>query len=227
MNTSHRAQARAIWRSFAARRGSEHIAKATAIEGVIKHIHRVKPEVVLEVGAGIGTLTYAIVQSLVETSGGDNAAFRFISIEDNPFCLGELSANLGSNMEFVQVIPSLAHLPSDVTSIDFLVVDGGASDPRYFSRLANRGAVLVEGYRAKQRDVMAQTLAGRRNITANFRSWNGREGYWLTQLDPTGAERARFWARSQYNRAVSRLRRFSAARPVRESTSESPRGGEA
>jgi len=78
--------------------------------------------VVLEVGAGIGTLTYTTIFVLQKCS----PKFRLISIEDNEWCLSQLKANLGELYNKVEIISNCDELPKGL-QFDFVIIDGGGT----------------------------------------------------------------------------------------------------
>jgi hypothetical protein len=76
-----------IYRHFKQLPGSEYMATEKAIKGLVKWLKKRRPKAMLEVGAGIGTLTFASVAVLSECWEGDGASpYRLISIEDNSIC---------------------------------------------------------------------------------------------------------------------------------------------
>ena len=178
--------ARKIYQRFRAYPGSDWIAKPEAVAGVIQHIANVRPRAILEVGAGIGTLTHAIVATLRALPH----RARVVSIEHDPFCLGALREHLGTELADVEIVPDSTGLPP--AAFDFVIVDGGTLERGgYTELLAPGGVVLVEGGRGPQRAAMEATK--RRFIVGRILSadWDGGS-YWLVQFEPTRADRVRF-----------------------------------
>lgn len=187
-------QGRAIYSRFRELPGSRHIAKPAAIAALIKHIRRARPRSILEVGSGIGTLTYTILATLRST--GHRA--RVVTVEDNEFCLDALRRNLGDQLSEVELRTSVADLSP--RSFDFLIVDGGTLERGgYIELLAPNGHILVEGGRGNQRDAMWAT--DRECVMTEI--WPGRVedgGYWLIKAEPTAIDRlrsrlGRFWVK--------------------------------
>lgn len=180
--------ARLIYERFRAYPGSDWIAKPEPIAGVIAHVARARPRAILEVGAGIGTLTHAIVATLREL----RHRARLVSIEHDAFCLAALDEHLGAELTQVEVAADSSRLAAG--EFDFVIVDGGTLERGGYAELvAPGGVVLVEGGRGPQRAAMEAT--GRRFIVAHIGStdWDGG-WYWLVQFEPTLRDRLRFAA---------------------------------
>lgn len=177
---------------FKARPGSEFIASADAIAGLQRLICTRRPRSVLEIGSGIGTLTFTILDAYRALGVKD---YRMVTVEGNAFCVSQLRMNLANE-------PRPPHVVDDVGAIageqfDLVIVDGGnEDDTRFLDFVAPRGMVFVEGYRAPQRSHIARS--GRRYASANIRSlqqnhhrpssvWGG--AYWLYKFEPTLVER--------------------------------------
>jgi hypothetical protein len=82
-----RAFAAEIYRRYKAKPGSEHIATEVALIYLSACLRIYRPRTVVEFGAGIGTMTDAL---LSHPCGVE----RVISTEHDKFCLGELAYNL-------------------------------------------------------------------------------------------------------------------------------------
>lgn len=193
--------ARTIYERFRAFPGSDWIAKPEPIAGVIRHIARARPRAILEVGAGIGTLTHAIVATLRAVSH----PARVVSIEHDAFCLAALDEHLGQELAQVDVAPDSSKLAPG--AFDFVIVDGGTLERGGYAELvATRGVVLVEGGRGPQRAAMEAT--GRRFIVAHIGSadWDGG-WYWLVKFEPTASDRVRFAVLKLWTRKLIPVRR--------------------
>ncbi|HYH81577.1 MAG TPA: hypothetical protein VEX86_17360 [Longimicrobium sp.] len=208
---SVREEARRIHEQFHNSAGSQHIGSEHAVQGLIRWVERRRPRTVLEVGAGIGTLTYTLVRTLdrlaAESRTEGRAPYTMVAVEAHPYCVGELKRNLAEHLARFRLVADMDELPEDFPPRDFVVVDGGVLDDRYFSALEPRAVVFVEGSRAEQRKVAERVMGGRPWVRANFRPAGGG-GYWLYQLEPTPAERAWFASWNAFARtrgAVLRL----------------------
>ena len=209
-----------IYNHFKQRPGSQHIATANAVDGLIKWLDRKKPQRILEIGAGIGTMTHAIL-NYVENHAKDLNDPVFTSVEDNDFCLEQLEKNLGQRLDKVRLVNDLSDVQHSSEQFDFLIVDGGKpEDGRFASLVAERGVVFIEANRLEQRrhiDKLNRPYAYTNFYQAQLDS-EGRPGsYHVFQFEPTTTERI-------YHSAASLGTRFKRglARRLRPSTSARP-----
>ena len=175
-----------IHRHFSKLPGSERIATEHAIAGLIQWLDRKKPKVVLEIGAGIGTLTYAVLRT-VETFPHST---QMVTFEDNAFCIEQMRNNLREFEGRYQHIDQLDQLNSALESCDFLLIDGGNLDEAFFEKLAPGGTIFVEGLRKKQRKVLEKLHGHRKWSSANYikASLKHRGGFWVYQFEPNMRE---------------------------------------
>jgi hypothetical protein len=200
--------AEVIFQRFRVLPGARHIASPYAIEGLLRLIDQQRPRRILEIGAGIGTLTSVI-------GGAARAGAEVITVEDVPYCQEQLAVNLGDLLALIELRDSLDELSG---VFDLVVVDGHQliNVLRYVSP---GGYVFVEGDRWEQRDALATT--NRPYCVAHYRSlrlrarddpWSVPEryhsGYWIYAFEPSLDTHARFVAADLwYNRAIATRRR--------------------
>jgi hypothetical protein len=184
--------------------GSDYVASGFALGAIIHLVERRRPASILEVGAGIGTLTTAIAES------ADRVGLHgsHVAIEEIDFCLEQLAANLGDRLDRIVVLPRSADLPDDVAPFDLVVIDGGATtdllpedrhrwtadDERaevraWIGRLAPGAVVLVENERAPQRRWI-EAEATRPYVHEQVRPYDGSPGYHLYWFDAGPRTRA-------------------------------------
>src|SRR5919108_5250032 len=82
----------AIWQKYILLPGaivgdSVGIASEQAISGVLDCINKFRPLRILELGAGIGTLTYTALNAVVLQQIHKQKGYAFFTIENNDFCL--------------------------------------------------------------------------------------------------------------------------------------------
>jgi predicted O-methyltransferase YrrM len=142
------ATADAIYARFAERPGSDHIASANAINVLLWTVARWKPTRVLEVGAGIGTLTYTVLQSRP-------AARSLCCIEADPFCVDALRTNVAADLDRVDLVATSNEVGA-ARRFELIVVDGGEAEP-FAQWLARGGVIFVEGDRAAQRRAIEES----------------------------------------------------------------------
>ena len=170
---------------------------------------------VLEVGAGIGAITACIVEA------ADDSGLRIthLAIEDVPFCLEQLAANLGARIERIDVAPYVRDLPADGPNLDLVIIDGGATEDllpedrhrwtaedersevqAWIGRLAPGAIVLVENRRDRQRRFI-ETEASRPFVHEHVRPADAGPGYHLYWFDPAPTRRVRVAAAEMVRRA--------------------------
>lgn len=149
----------AIYNYFKTLPGSEHIGKPVSIEALMDMCNDLKPRRILEMGGGIGAISY----TLLKHSGA------FVDIyEDNDFCINALKENLKAFEGRFQIIETYRMLPP-AKSYDIAVIDGGAGAEKdggyplaaqlFLTYIDSVKAVYIEGYRGLQRDLARRTLS--------------------------------------------------------------------
>lgn len=148
-----------IYRFFKTQSGSYAIAKPHNIEAIIHFCRQKQPKRVLELGGGIGTLSYTILSVSDAT----------IDIyENNDFCQNKLNENLKAWPGRFQIIEDYKTLPP-AKEYDVVIIDG--PDPpglpahrvvlteNIIGSLDRIGTVFVEGLRHNQRRAAQRCLA--------------------------------------------------------------------
>lgn len=115
----------------------------------------VKPRSAIEFGAGIGTLTYAILAHPCKVA-------TVTTSEDNDFCLGQLERNIPDAFKSrLTVITGMDQLASAPAPVDLVAFDGGFYDPGEVRFLAAGSVCFIEGARASTRRIVEAKLAER------------------------------------------------------------------
>lgn len=177
---------------FVALSGSGQIASEFAIGGLQQLIQQQRPEFVLEVGAGLGTLTATILDATDDRTA-------LIYMEEDDWCRNSLARNVGKHPN-----PRIAagwwrrcwrakdfHLPQ-YRARDLLVLDGGSAElPPEYLNLDHRARIFVEGNRRQHRQSLeAQLDRGHRSwCRVQQKPYDRTKGFFLYQLDPTLGER--------------------------------------
>jgi hypothetical protein len=202
-------QAEEIFQRFRSLPGAHEMASPCAIEGLLTTVERYRPRRILEVGAGIGTLTAAIL-----AAAPTNA--RIASVEDNAYCLEQLAINLGTGFERVTVLASTDDLTGE---FDLVVVDGHQLID-IVGYIARNGLVFVEANREAQRDAVDNS--GRSFCIKHVRTlrrmapddpWGPHQieryqsGYWLVRFEPSTRERGLFAMSDWWNSGIIGWRR--------------------
>lgn len=205
-----------VYDRFVVRPGSGYIASGFALGHIIALVERRRPERVLEVGSGIGTITTAVLEAR-DRSG---APGLHVAVEDVPFCVEQFAANLGPRAEEVVLVPRAAAVVDAVGPVEFdlVIVDGGdtsdlapeeqhtftsadmaAEVGAWLELVAPGGVVLVENIRIRQRtELEAQTR--RSFVHEHVRPVDATPGLHLYWFEPTPARRVRAALRAVANR---------------------------
>ena len=179
------AKARYLFAVFRALPGSEQVATSYAIEGLLRWLRRRRPQHLYEAGAGLGTLSAAILT----TAPVDNASFRYQLEERHVECRALWERRLGP-LVGTDIVRTPDWTPPP-RPFDFVVVDGPHGP--YWHHLAPRAIVFFEGNRVTERADLASALRRRRRVAwANWRPLDRSKGFWVAHLDPTRLESCRF-----------------------------------
>jgi len=147
-----------IHASFASQAGAHAIATPINIEAIIDYCQSTKLRRVLEIGGGIGTLTFTVLSysdAIIEV------------YEDSSYCRKKLRANLVDWRDRFQVIDSYDHYPS-ASEYDLVIVDGpdcnsleerDRKTSQVLSPLRSVGCFFIEGSRYSQRRIAQQKMA--------------------------------------------------------------------
>lgn len=189
-----------IRQAFKSRPGKNHIASAYAIDGLAKWLSRTRPKAILEVGAGIGTLTTVLISYLDEVHGPGQ--YRLVSIEAEPDCLERLDENLGSERAKVTVVDRYEAISPGMAPFDFIIIDGGGPYPEdgeheldfvtsqnllFTSELARNGIVFVEKNRERQREWVMEVLQDRESAYCHYQPWTAGAGYHIYWFEPAAS----------------------------------------
>lgn len=149
-----------IFLEFNAKPESQHIANEFALMELSRLIARVRPQSVLEIGAGIGTITKLVL------THPDRPA-QLTSTEGHPVCLSELSKNLkGVELTGHTLVNSATELELN-RHYDLVIFDGTLDDEQQYAVFSSGTWCFVEGNRSKTMDVLKQKLA-KRGMTIVF-----------------------------------------------------------
>jgi len=174
-------EAIAIYSHFKSLPGSEYIGKPVSIEALIGICRELKPKRILEMGGGIGTISY----TLLKHSGAIVHIY-----EDNQYCIGELRNNLKKFEGRFQIINTYRILPPAL-EYDMVVIDGGngvgknggyhLATQMFLLFLDSVKVVYIEGYRAMQRDMARKALRDKyictftiyKDVVRSGKKWSG------------------------------------------------------
>jgi hypothetical protein len=153
--------ARRIFAEFKAKPESQHIASEFALIQLSRLIGRIKPRNVLEIGAGIGTITKLLLEH------PDRPA-RVTASESHPVCLRELGTNLmGSDLAGLKLIHSAAELETGEI-FDLVIFDGSLDEDTQYEVLREGSWCFIEGERRKTIDAL-QVKLRQRGLILDYR----------------------------------------------------------
>jgi hypothetical protein len=146
--------------------GSEQIATKLALEIISDHITSTRPESILEIGSGIGTITELIMESLPNS--------KLFCYETNNWCVNQLRNNLGeSGYTLFNSIPNLVKLNQDV---NFIIIDDwlDRDTTALLIRNLHPTSVFIEGHRRKQRLYVMQAYK-RNRVSFRFKNFKASQ----------------------------------------------------
>lgn len=228
----------AVFDRFVPRPGSGYIASGFALGRIMAMVEQRRPERILEVGSGIGTITSAVQEARDRSGSGG----LHVAVEDVPFCLEQFAANLGTRAEDVVVVPRAADIVAAVgpVAFDLVIVDGGdtpdlvpeeqhtftsddmaAEVGAWLALVAPHGAVLVENTRAAQRGAL-ESQTRRAFVHEHVRPVDNTPGLHLYWFEPSPFRRVAVAVRTLANRlwfptglkVARRLHRRVTGRPM-------------
>ncbi len=139
-----------VYEKFSQKPYAENIATPISMEALFCILKSNRPKKILEIGGGIGTLSYLILK---------NSDSQLDIIENLDFCIKELEKNLeGINKKYNLIKSYDIDLLND--NYDLVVVDGGKKDFTYLitNKLSNKGVIYIDGNRQEQRSVLRKGL---------------------------------------------------------------------
>ena len=146
------ASAYRVYRRFATRPGSEHIATWRALAYLSALVGLRQPESVLEFGTGIGTITYLLLSALPKLT--------VVGLETNPFCLAELDRNIPDELKPRLTVVTERNAPFD-GPFDLIVIDGRLPKSDDWPFLRQGTLCFVEGNRQHQSATMLKIAASK------------------------------------------------------------------
>lgn len=186
------------YKHFSKKEGNQHIAGQFALEKILDIIDVNKPNRILEVGLGIGSISYTILS--IKDRFNPNLTYH--GTEANDFCLNALKQNLSDFSDSIEIYKNLEALNSTI-KYDFVIIDGSDESIEQIKDIISpNGVIFIEGGRANQTEKMKSTFP-RHKYTAcisDYRNpsygpfsssiWSG--GGQLIYIDPTSKQLLHF-----------------------------------
>lgn len=145
--------ARSVYRRFADKRGSGHIAYEFSLAHIATVVRTHHIRSALEFGAGIGTVTYLLLRCLPEER-------VLVSTEHNPYCLDQLQRNVPVEMRSGFRLCDPGEIDGGA-SFDLVVADGKTAQTASGSYLRQGSVCIIDGHRERIREAIQSRLAER------------------------------------------------------------------
>ena len=107
------------YKYFAELDGNQYIASEFALKAILKVVENYKTKNILELGVGIGCITFCIMNF----SNKNNLNVNYIGTESNEFCLKVLPNYLKEFYDKVQIFPELKDVKSH-NKFEIIIIDG-------------------------------------------------------------------------------------------------------
>ena len=141
-----------VYRRFATRPGSEHIATWRALACLSALVGLRQLQSVLEFGTGIGTITYLLLSALPKLT--------VVGLETNPFCLTQLDRNIPDALkQRLTVVTDRKALLDG--AFDLVVIDGRLPKTDDWPFLRRGTLCFVEGNRERQSATLLEIAASK------------------------------------------------------------------
>jgi hypothetical protein len=138
------------YKYFSNLEGNQHIASEFALRKIIDVIENYKIKNVLELGLGIGSISFCIL----EFSKEYNKQIEYIGTESNEFCLKVLPVYLKEHFNKVQIFRGLNEVPKN-RKFEMVIVDGKDENLMQVKKIiSNRGIIVIEGDRKPQLELL-------------------------------------------------------------------------
>jgi hypothetical protein len=196
------------YRYFSKAVGNQHIANLFAIQKILDIVEFNKPKRILEVGLGIGSISYSIIDYLREK----NLSFEYFGTEANQFCLNELPKNLQNHYSKIKLFSNIEEIKTE-EKFDLIIVDGSdTSIEKICNLITNNGTIFIEGDRKDQLNILIKLFPNFKFVhtISNYRepdygpftteNWSG--GGKLIYINPTFKQKTN-WL---YERIISSYR---------------------
>lgn len=153
---------------YAKKPGAEHIASKFALAYLGAILRVTKPASVIEFGAGIGTMTHAILAH-------PDKVEKLVTTETNQFCLDQLALNIpNDHKNRMFLIDDLEQLKKIEGKFDLMVFDGASATASQIAFLKEGAICFIEGERKKTVKTVKKLLRAH-GLTCEFKNYD--QGY--------------------------------------------------
>lgn len=142
------------YKYFSKLEGNQHIASEFALKKIIDIIKNYKIKSVLELGLGIGSISFCII----EFSKEFNKQLEYTGTESNEFCLEVLPKYLKENFDTIQIFNGLNQVPNN-KKFDLVIIDGKDENLIEVKKIIpDRGIIVIEGDRIPQLELIRSSF---------------------------------------------------------------------
>lgn len=201
------------YRYFSGLPGNQHIASLFAIHKLLNILNIYKPKKILEVGLGIGSISYSIIDYL----SYKKIKYEYHGTEANEFCLNALPVNLKEYFKNIKLNNSINEI-NNTKYYDLVIVDGSDSALEKVSKLLTKnGIIFIEGDRKNQQQALVKLFPKHKfvHVVSNYKEpdygpfktgdWSG--GGKIIYVNPT-LKQSLFWfidkVKSSYRNRIVR-----------------------
>lgn len=141
-----------VYELFLKKDGASNIAKPPTLHTLCNIIAKDNVNNVLEVGGGIGTLSFLMLQYFPNT--------KLEIFEDNAFCITALQTNLSEYNDRFTIHTDYNNFTLQRKEYDLIIVDGANVDMlrQLIANLDSVKIILIDGKRTNQRSILRKDL---------------------------------------------------------------------
>lgn len=187
------------YKYFSNLEGNKHIASEFALKAILKIVHKYQPKKVLELGLGIGSISYCILDYCLKAKN----KIQYFGTEKNEFCLSAIKGYLNGFYSQIKMYDSFQNVPVDEI-FDLVIIDG--SDDylkKVGSTISKNGIIIIEGDRIPQlnivRSIFPKSIYVR--VVSNYKnpeygpfsSNDFSGGLQLIFINPTFGQKIDYW----------------------------------
>ena len=202
------------YKHFSNLEGNQHIASEFALGKIIDFISKYKVKSVLELGIGIGSISFCVLEFFKEK----NEMIKYIGTESNEFCLSVLPKYLKSNFSNIEIFNNLNDVSTDL-KFQMVIIDGKDENLLKIKELISKnGIIIIEGDRQPQlkliksifpKHLYVRLISNRKNPNYGpFSSDDLIGGIQLIFINPTFNQKVNFTYNKVKTAILYRVRRL-------------------
>ena len=148
------------YKYFSDLEGNQHIASEFALKKIIDVIENYKIKNVLELGLGIGSISFCVLQFAKRNRQNIN----YTGTEADDFCLKVLPKYLKVHFDKIQIFNSLNNVNSS-KKFDLIIIDGKEENLfKVKDVISERGIIIIEGDRMPQLELVKNVFSNHKYV---------------------------------------------------------------